>query len=61
MITVYKYLPREKIPDNKQLFNLVEIGITGIRVRKLRLSKSKLEVRHTVHEAGTQYITGSND
>lgn len=48
MITMYKYLQREKIPGPKGLFNLTEKGITRTNCWKLKPDQFKLEIRHRV-------------
>lgn len=47
MITMYKYLQREKIPGPKGLFNLAEKGITRTNCWKLKPDQFKLEIRHS--------------
>lgn len=46
MITAYKYLPREKIPDPEELFNPSVNGVRRSKGWTLKPGKSKLEIRH---------------
>lgn len=47
MITIYKYLQREKIPGPRGLFNPAKKGITRTNCWKPKPDQLKLEIRHS--------------